>query len=313
MTNIGEIVETVPSINPFMKNKEVDTLFTENPKIQGIVVVHEQKPIAHITRANFYQKIGTLYGYNLYMGRENNLISKNTPLIVDYFQPITEVSMLAMQRQEEDLYDDVIVNKNGLFIGIVSIRALLMKLVEIQVETASFLNPLSKLPGNHLIDDKLVEMLNLDTYSLLYFDLDHFKAYNDMYGFNIGDKVLLHITDILKKNLLQLGHFLGHIGGDDFLAILPHYEVKSICEKIIEEFDESISRFYHPDHLAQPAFQIKNRSGQMETFSIVSLSIAVVTNQSRQFEKIEELSNFVAAVKRNCKKNKGSCYIINEY
>lgn len=311
VSNIGRIAKTVPYISPSVKNKEVDKLFTENPNLRGIVVVHHEKPVAQITRTHFYQKIGTLYGYNLYMGRESQMLAKTSPLIVDYSQPITEVSKLAMERQEEDLYDDVIVTKDEKFIGVVSIRALLMEFVEIQVQFASFLNPLSNLPGNHLIDQKLTETLHLEQYSVIYFDLDHFKAYNDLYGFNKGDKVLLHLTDILKRNVAQQGYFLGHIGGDDFMAILPQYEIDEICSNIIKDFDETIPNFYDVKHLQNPNFQIKGRSGNMEKFTIMSLSIAVLTNENQHFEKVEDLSDGVAAIKRNCKKVKGSCYLIN--
>lgn len=311
-TNIGKIVKKVPYIDPSVKNKEVDKMFTANPNMRGIVVVHHEKPIAHITRTHFYQKIGTLYGYNLFMGRESKLLAKTNPLIVDYFQSITEVSRLAMEREEEDLYDDVIVTKDGRFSGVVSIRALLMKSVEIQVELASFLNPLSSLPGNHLINEKLVETISLEQYSILYFDIDFFKTYNDLYGFNRGDKVLLHLTEILKRNVLHFGYFLGHIGGDDFMAIIPHYDVEPICQKIIEEFDGTIPEFYDSDHLSDPTLKIKGRSGQMENISIMSLSIAVITNQEQYYEVAEELSDRVAAVKRDCKKYKGSCYIIDK-
>lgn len=313
VTNIGEIAKKVPTISPNMKNKQVDEIFTKNPNMRGIVVVHNNKPIAHITRTHFYQKIGTMYGYNLYMGRESKLLAKIDPLIVDYLQPITEVSKLAMQRTEEDLYDDVIVIQNDEFFGVVSIRALLMKFVEIQVEFASFLNPLSNLPGNHLIEQKLKESLELPQFSILYFDLDFFKTYNDLYGFNKGDKVLLHLTEILKRNIQQLGYFLGHIGGDDFMAVIPQYDIKEICENIIHEFDETIPYFYDQAHLSEPHFKVKGRAGQLELFSIMSLSIAVLTNKEIKFEKVEELSNCVAAVKRKCKKVKGSCYLINEY
>lgn len=312
VTNIGRIAKAVPYIEPYVKNKEVDKLFTQNPNIRGIVVVHHEKPIAQVTRTHFYQRIGTLYGYNLYMGRESKLLAKTDPLIVEYSQSITEVSRLAMERKEEDLYDDVIVTKDEKFMGVVSIRALLMKFVEIQVEFASFLNPLSNLPGNHLIDQKLCETLQLEKYCLLYFDLDHFKAYNDLYGFNKGDKVLLHLTEILKKNVLLPGNFLGHIGGDDFMAIIPHYEVQPICEKIIQQFDETIPNFYDSEHISKPNFKVKGRFGQKEDFSIMSLSIGVLSNQCCTFEKIEDLSNAVAAVKRNCKKIKGSCYLIDQ-
>lgn len=311
--NIGIIAKKVPYIEPSMKNKEIDQLFTKNPNLRGIVVVHHEKPIAHVTRTHFYQKIGTLYGYNLYMGRESKLLSKQDPLIVDYFQPITEVSKLAMERKEEDLYDDVIVTKDGKFEGVVSIRALLMKFVEIQVEFASFLNPLSNLPGNQIIDQKLGEVLHLEAYSILYFDLDAFKAYNDLYGFNRGDKVILLLTEILKNHLLQQDYFIGHIGGDDFMAILPHYEVEEICEQIIKEFDEIIPNFYDFEHLSDPNFKMKNREGKMVSLEIMSISIAVLTNKQRYFEKVEELSNTVAAVKRNCKKVNGSCFIIDDF
>lgn len=310
--NIGYIVKKVPSISPKEKNIEVHKLFSENQHLRGIVVCENEKPVAHITRSHFYQKIGTQYGYDLYMGRENILLAKTDPLIVDFYQPITEVSRLAMAREEEDLYDDVIVTKSGIFQGVVSIRALLNSFVEIQVELASYLNPLSNLPGNHLINQKLNEVLLMEKYSVLYFDLDSFKAYNDLYGFNQGDKVILHVAKLLKNHLFHFGYFIGHVGGDDFIAVIPHHEIEEICKGIIFEFDETISTFYDVDHL-NDNFQIRGRSGNLEHFRIMTLSIAVLTNKKRNFTNVEELSNTVAEIKRNCKKRKGSIYLVDEY
>lgn len=204
MTNIGEIIELADWIDEEVKNKEINETFVNNPTLRGIVVLQDHKPVGHIPRAHFYQKIGTLYGYNLYMGRTNKLIAKPNPLIVDFYQPITEVSTLAMARIEEDLYDDIIVTKEEQFVGIVSVRSLLLKLAETQVEFASFLNPLSSLPGNHLIDKKIEDILQQPAYSFIYFDLDRFKVFNDLYGFNRGDKVLLYLTQILKQHIAQI-------------------------------------------------------------------------------------------------------------
>ncbi|MEG0259050.1 MAG: GGDEF domain-containing protein [Lysinibacillus sp.] len=306
---IGEVIEQVPCIDEFVGNKEVDLLFKQTPTLRGIVVVQENRPIGQITRTHFYQKLGTRYGYNLYMGRQNQLIVKNTILVVESNTPLTEVSTAAMQRREEDLYDDVIVTKNGFFLGVVSIRELLLKLVETQVAIASFLNPLSNLPGNKLIDDKLEAALSLPKYSLLYFDLDHFKAYNDTYGFNRGDKVLLYLTDILKRNISGAEEFLGHIGGDDFVAIVPYYTVGSICQKIISEFDAEITDFYELEHLGR--LQVPNRSDELEPFTCTTISIAVITNEFQQYETAEQLSDAVARLKKACKKVSGSCYLIN--
>lgn len=307
---IGEVIENIPCIDESIKNKEVDVLFNQNPILRGIVVVRDGRPIGQITRTHFYQKIGTRYGYNLFMGRQSQLVIKNNPLIVESNVPITEVSTASMQRPVEDLYDDVIVTKDGLYKGVVSIRELLLKLVETQVAIASFLNPLSSLPGNKLIDDKLEKSLFLPEYSLIYFDLDHFKAYNDTYGFNKGDKVLLYLTDILKRNIAGSEEFLGHIGGDDFVAILPHYEVESVCQTIIDEFDAKIKDFYELEDLLQ--LQVPNRVGELEPFTCTSISIAVITNENQQFETVEQLSDAVARLKKICKKISGSCYLINE-
>ncbi|WP_374964135.1 GGDEF domain-containing protein [Lysinibacillus sp. RS5] len=308
---IGEVIESVPCIDEFVKNKEVDLLFTNDPSLRSVVVVRDDKPIGHITRTHFYQKIGTRYGYNLFMGRQNQLIMKENPLIIDRHTPITEASTEAMQRRPEDLYDDVIVTRNGLYYGVVSIRELLLKLVETQVAIASFLNPLSSLPGNKLIDEKLEEALQLPRYSLIYFDLDHFKSYNDTYGFNKGDKILLYLTDILKRNIVGTEEFLGHIGGDDFVAILPHYEANSICQRIIDEFDAFILSFYELEDLGQ--LQIHNRVGTLEPFTCTSLSIAVITNQYQQFESVDQLSDAVTRVKKQCKKISGSSYLVNDH
>jgi diguanylate cyclase (GGDEF)-like protein len=182
-------------------------------------------------------------------------------------------------------------------------------LVETQVAIASFLNPLSSLPGNKLIDDKLEETLEFQQYSLIYFDLDHFKSYNDTYGFNKGDKILRYLTEILKKNIAGTHDFLGHIGGDDFVAIVPHYEVRAICQRIIDEFDSQILGFYELEDIVH--LQVPNRIGKLQPFTCTSLSIAVVTNEHRQFDSVEQLSDAITRIKKECKKISGSCYLIN--
>ncbi|MCH6269286.1 GGDEF domain-containing protein [Neobacillus citreus] len=308
---IGDIAEQVPCISQNVINKAVDHMFKENTRIQGIVVVNKEIPVSLITRTHFYQTIGTLYGYNVFMERSVNLIINKEPLTVDYFQSITEVSKLAMERKDEERYDYVIVTKDHKYHGIVSIESLLLKLVQVQVEFASYLNPLTSLPGNHIIEEKIKEIIQQESYSILYFDLDQFKAYNDTYGFKKGDNLLQATAELLKNIFVQEGYFLGHIGGDDFIAILSHYDYISICHKIMGEFDELVKQFYSPNHLLQRYVISENRQGTIEKIELVSLSIAIVTNQNRSFETVEELGEYAAIVKKRCKKVVGSCYLIN--
>ncbi len=308
---IGDIVEQVPCVTPFESNRAVDDLFTNHSRTQGIVVLNKEVPISFISKSHFYQKMGTQYGYHLYMGKSIGLIANTDSLIVDYYQSITEVSKLAMDREEKDRYDYVIVTKEDKYFGVVSIERLLLKLVEVQVEFASFLNPLTRLPGNHTIEEKLKEIIQQDKFSILYFDLDHFKVYNDTYGFKKGDNLLQATAELLKKHFMSKGSFLGHIGGDDFIAVVDHHDIVFHCKILINDFEKIIKDFYTTNHLTQRYVIAENRQGRIEKTALVSLSIAIVNNQHQSFLNVEELVEYAAVVKKNCKAINGSCYIIN--
>lgn len=144
---IGEIAEQIPDISIHHKCGFVDQIFKSNPQLQGVAVTENRRTAGLIMRISFYQKIGTLYGYTLYMGRPVELVMDKNPLVVDYNTPIIEVSRQAMSRQEENLYDYVIVTHEKALFGAVSVRDLLLNFAEIQAVAASFLNPLTGLPG----------------------------------------------------------------------------------------------------------------------------------------------------------------------
>ncbi|WP_066307038.1 GGDEF domain-containing protein [Bacillus sp. FJAT-29814] len=308
---VGDIVEQVPCVSLNELNSTVDKLFNENTRIQGVVVIKNEVPVSLISKTYFYQKIGTQYGYHLYMGKSIELLVSTDSLMVDYFQSVTEVCKLAMEREEQNRYDYVIVTKENKYIGVVSIEKLLMKLVEVQVEFASFLNPLTRLPGNHSIEEKLKEIIRHERFSILYFDLDHFKAYNDTYGFKKGDALLQSTAELLKRYYTNKGSFLGHIGGDDFIAIIDHHDILPDCESLIKKFEKMVKEFYSSPHLSQQYVIAENRQGIIEKIPLVSLSIAIVTNQNQTFKDVEELVEYAASVKRICKGVRGSCYTIN--
>lgn len=307
--SIGDICETIPSIGPETKGMDVDTLFKNNLSLQGIVVTVDNQPIALVMRNHFYQEIGQLYGYNLYMGRSIELLMNKTPLIVEYTEPIVDVSQLAMERKEEELYDYVIVTKNGEYVGVVSIQHLLLTFATIQKETARFMNPLTGLPGNHLIDQKLKGIVNSPMFSVMYIDLDHFKEFNDTYGFKLGDEMILATADILSRYLSN--DFVGHIGGDDFIAILNTYEYEKVAKQIIADFDHMVKHFYREEHWEQKYIIAENRSGQTRRIPLVSVSIAIVTNQGRPFHSLDDIVLEATAIKKACKQSDLSCYIVS--
>ena len=124
------------------------------------------------------------------------------------------------QGESDKLYDFIVVTENDKYIGTVTIKDLLQKTSEIEVSAAKHQNPLTGLPGNLIIEQKLQHCVaNTSKYSVAYLDIDNFKAYNDVYGFEHGDLVIKLLADILRNNFSN-EQFIGHIGGDDFTVII---------------------------------------------------------------------------------------------
>lgn len=310
---IGHLIEDIPIAYEETLNSEIDKLFKEDSSLRGVVICRDLVPIAYLSKTRFYQKIGSKYGYDLYFNRPCNLLGETEPLIVSFNKPILEVSKMAMERNREELYDEIIVTLHGNYVGVVDIRTLLLNLVESQVQIASYLNPLSKLPGNEIINEKLQEALLRPSISVLYFDLDNFKSYNDHYGFKQGDHLLLFLIDLLKKKISGEDFFLGHIGGDDFIAIISNETVDAICKDIITTFDQHIIQFYEQQDLTNPPC-ITGRNGEEIPLPICTLSIAVLQKKhENEISTVEELANLAAKVKKKCKDVGGSCYIVETH
>ncbi|RDW19402.1 GGDEF domain-containing protein [Oceanobacillus chungangensis] len=312
---IGEIAREVTIIAPFTKCEEVYGIFEKQPSLEGILVCANDQPLGLVMRTNFFQRISIKYGFDLFMKRSIDLVMNQELFTVDYSIPITEVSSLAMNRRQENLYDHVIVLQQGRIYGVVSIRELIMKLSELQINIARYSNPLSGLPGNHMIDRKLQEYLSFQEYTVFYIDLDSFKAFNDTYGFKEGDNLIKETANIINHTIMTVANepsFVGHIGGDDFIAVVPHYHHDDLCHLIISRFDEVILRFYSEEDLQNGYVRTTNRNGVLENIPLVSVSIAVIQNKNTSINTVEDLSRLAANVKKDCKAMNGSVYLTLE-
>ncbi|WP_162356554.1 GGDEF domain-containing protein [Metabacillus mangrovi] len=315
MIKIGDIAEDTPVITGDVKTQAAGNLFAEQPDAQGIVVLNGSKPAGLVMRSRYNLKLSAKYGYDLFMGRPIELIMDPCPLIVDSEDSLSEVSSLAMQRNQEHLYDYIIVTSSGNYSGIISIKNLLTKFAEVQANTATWTNPLTGLPGNVLIEQKLTETISSGLpYSLLYADIDRFKEYNDQFGFKLGDLLIKETANILTKytDISPAGPtFLGHIGGDDFVAVLPGYEFEQICNGILHEFTVVSQKYYTEEDWRKGYTIGLTRSNQIEKIPLVSLSIAIVTNQFTTFLTTGDLSQAAADAKKQCKSVPGSSWHIH--
>lgn len=177
------------------------------------------------------------------------------------------------------------------------------------------ISPLTGLPGNVQIHAELKKRIsNKEEYSVLYLDLDNFKAYNDVYGFLKGDQIIEFTAQTILKCIHELyieNSFVGHIGGDDFVAIVPSTEVDAICQSIIATFDKEVTKFFTDDDLERGYIEVANRKGIIEQFALTSISIGVVIGEKGRFANILEIGEIGAQVKHLAKSTMGSSYAID--
>lgn len=177
-------------------------------------------------------------------------------------------------------------------------------------------SPLTGLPGNVQIQTELKKrLLRKEIFQVLYLDLDNFKAYNDVYGFLNGDEIIKLTAKIITKNVHALEEadvFVGHIGGDDFVAIIDgnvHYD--KICQDIIAEFDKEIVKFFNDTDIERGYIEVCNRKGIIEEFPLTSISIGVVVADKKRFSNTLEIGEVGAQVKHLAKTTMGSSYVID--
>ena len=176
-------------------------------------------------------------------------------------------------------------------------------------------SPLTGLPGNVQIHAELKKRIaNKEPFSVLYLDLDNFKAYNDVYGFVKGDQIIEFTAETILKgvhNDLTEEAFVGHIGGDDFVAILPSTNCERICQTILAMFDSNVKKFFTQRDLEKGYIEVENRKGIIEQFPLTSLSIGVVVVDPGRFNNILEIGEVGAQVKHAAKSVMGSSYAVD--
>ncbi len=174
-------------------------------------------------------------------------------------------------------------------------------------------NPSSRLPGPNAIEFEIDRRLKVgEQFAVCYADLDNFKSYNDYYGYVYGDK-MIKITSHIMRNIvhdLTPNGFVGHIGGDDFVFIIPSEMVHLICKNIIATFDRMAPFRYAEVDRERGWIDVPNRRGEMERFEIITISIAVLNNQKRMFQHPGEMSHMMADLKKYTKTLHGSNYMI---
>jgi diguanylate cyclase (GGDEF)-like protein len=177
------------------------------------------------------------------------------------------------------------------------------------------LSPLTGLPGNIRIQEEIERQVRDGRdFAVLYCDLDNFKAYNDQRGFVRGDRLIQATARIIQDAVVERAGsegFIGHVGGDDFVAVVGPGEADATAERICERFDDARADFYDEDDLARGFVRMEDRKGVLQDIPLVAISVGIASTDRRRFAHYGEAVAVATEMKSFAKRDPGSSYAVD--
>lgn len=287
--------------------RDLDIFFKRNQMADHIVVTRDNIPERLITRQAFYKVLSGRFGFSLYSKHIAEDIIRNDFLTIRDDIDLLTIKKIALGRNGNDAFDPiVIIDRNGVLTGTITMKKLIEKAIDLEILNAINQNPLTLLPGNSTIRMKMEQLSEMDTFSIIYIDIDHFKQYNDSYGFDMGDRMITLLSDILKEFRLASREdiFLGHIGGDDFILIFQSVIDENSLERICGDFDSRKKDLFNPQDRERGAYSGINRQGEDKEYPLTTISLAAFSSSNfNRTVKAGELAHYAAELKKIVKTN----------
>jgi diguanylate cyclase (GGDEF)-like protein len=175
-------------------------------------------------------------------------------------------------------------------------------------------SPLTGLAGNVRIEEEIDSRIDKHlAFAILYADLDHFKSYNDHYGFMRGDQVIQSSARLIEEVASELSDdvFLGHVGGDDFVIVVDPAKAAVVAQTIVERFDLLAPGLYDPDDRERGFIEVTNRRGELQRFPLLTVSIGIASTEHRGFQHYAEAVAVATEMKQYTKGSTGSSWAMD--
>ncbi|MFZ5485304.1 MAG: GGDEF domain-containing protein [Pseudomonadota bacterium] len=285
--------------------------FKAHPHLHALAVVTEGRPVGLVNRYTLIDHFSRVFVRELHGRRACTQFMDPAPLVVDQHTPVDELSKLVIHKGKATFTDGFIITDQGLYRGIGSGYDLMQVIMQLQIAAARYSNPLTLLPGNVPINNHIEQLLESEQpFWAAYCDLDHFKPFNDIYGYDLGDQAILRLAEILKEAIDPSRDFLGHIGGDDFFVLFRSEDWEARCQAVLEKFSQRSRDLFLSRHLAEGGYYSEDRCGHTVFHPLPTLSIGVVAATSARFESHHEVSSAAAVAKKQAKKLTGNSLFV---
>lgn len=303
----SKLLQEIPPEAPDTSTLQVCERFSRTPDLQSIPIVQDGLPVGLINRHVFMDIMARPFMRELHGKKGCAGLMERTILVVDQGTSLHELSRMVVESDPRHILHGFILTHQGRYAGMGSSHDLMREITRMQINAARYANPLTGLPGNVPISERLDELIEQAIpFTVCYCDLDHFKPYNDVYGFRKGDDVI-HWTGKILEGAVDPGQdFAGHIGGDDFILILRGPGVLERCQAILDVFEAGRTCFFTPGDLAEGGYWSEDRKGHMVFHPLLSLSIGIVQVAPGAFPSHHEISSAATLAKKEAKRIEGN-------
>jgi EAL domain-containing protein (putative c-di-GMP-specific phosphodiesterase class I)/GGDEF domain-containing protein len=273
-------VSTMPVvIEASSKNcDELDSMFRNDQDLDHVVTTHHGTPHGLVTRKGFYLKTGGRFGFSVFQRETLDAVANHDPMVVGDGVRIAEVAEAAMKRESDDVYDPVlVVDWSGALVGTVTVMQLLYAAIDAERRNSGVLDPLTSLPGGVSLQRKLMEAITLKSFFLVATNINGFRAFNHVHGFDQGDRMILLLAEIMARQVKTFVRdaFIGHMGADRF-AVVSFTQIPLEClSGICREFDRrSSSLFYTWKEQETGSMELLTGSGVSLRTPLCTVSVA---------------------------------------
>lgn len=308
----GELARRAPTVNARLNCSIVVEMLRSDPHLYSLPVLDDDgRPIGLIRSFDALSRAVKLYFMEVFGKRSCVEIMDRSPLVFDASASLHVMANALTELDERYLVDGFLVTVEGRYFGTGRTSDLLKAVSDLQLLSARHANPLTSLPGNVPINDRVDTLLSKQaSFVVAYWDLGSFKAFNDTYGYRAGDEVIQFTARVLSRVIDPEVDFLGHVGGDDFVMILQGDVWEHQLHDAVAMFDEGVQDFFTEEHRQAGGYMALNRQ-EVEVFHpLVTLAAGVVEVSPLQYESHRHLAQQASEAKRMAKKEGRSCYFV---
>ncbi|WP_419147002.1 bifunctional diguanylate cyclase/phosphodiesterase [Pseudoalteromonas 'SMAR'] len=304
---IGWLAKAASAIHTCTQCIDAHRLFEQDRELTSLAVVNDQRqPVGLLHRDQLTEVFAAPYGHALFDKKSVLKLMDKQPLIVDEQQPLDSVSK-QITDYEFDIRRHIIITREGQYLGLAPLRDILKHITEEKIRHAQHANPLTMLPGNVAINEAIEQRLRGGhAFSLAYIDLNHFKQFNDLYGYASGDSVIKLLAEVTVEVCSASPSFVGHIGGDDFMVVFDTDAAEPLCHTIIREFERQSKAFFTPEHVDAGGYWATNREGQKQFVPLLTLSIGLVTPDLKHCVNSHQVAALATDAKKEAKRYRNS-------